>query len=221
MTAFRGSKGFVAQGGVQSGSPQTKGTVAQGASTATLDGGGSALTGVLLEGDTFTVAGDAQVYTIAADAVIGASVANEVSISFTPTVQVAGGWADNAAVTFSANSLASVTRWEATVERPYIDKTVLGDAARTGTLDIPEWSGTIRMLLDDADPEQDNLINEAHQNNAVQNLGVALVVAEGPMKQVYGHIVAPSLTITGERGAMVEAEAQFNGQDAVALDWNT
>lgn len=221
MSAFRGSVGFVAQGGVQDGSPQTDGAVAQGANQATLDGGGGGLTGVILEGDTFTVAGDAQVYTVTSDVVIGASTANEVTVEFTPGVQPSGGWDDNTAVTFSANSVAEVTRWEATPERPYINTTVLGDSARTGTLDIPEWSGSLRMLLDDADDQQSNLLNEVHENGAIQNLGAALVIEESPSKQVYGHIVATSAVVTAERGAMVEVEVSFNGEDAVAIDWNT
>lgn len=56
------------------------------------------LTGTLLKGDLFTVAGDTQQYVVTADAT---AAGNSITVSFSPAAKVA--WADNAQVTFVAN----------------------------------------------------------------------------------------------------------------------
>jgi len=124
MAKYRGSQGNAVFGGVLVGSPLVQGAVAQGASAATFDG--SPLTGTILPGDKFTVAGDVTEYTI----VTGGEVAsNQLAVTFGPTVQDAGGWADNAAVSFVSNSVANVREWEATPSRPIIEATVMTDTA--------------------------------------------------------------------------------------------
>lgn len=221
MSTFRGSKGLLALGGLQSGSPQLKGAVAQGATQATIDGGGSALTGAILDGDEFTVAGDATTYTVTADARIGENTANEVTISFDPAVQVSGGWADNAAVSFVANSIAQVRRWDAETSRPYRRDDTMGDDARTGKLDIPQWTGSAEALLDYADPEQADVIDEIKGNAAPSNFGAYLQVASGPMKGLYGHILPVDASVVAEKGSLVTVEFNFEGEGSLAPDWNT
>lgn len=219
MGRYKGSNGLVALGGQQEGSPVIDGAVAQGASTATIDGGGSSLEGVILQGDEFTVAGDGQTYTVTEDVVIGAQTANHADISFTPNVQPAAGWSDDTAVTFLANSLAQVEGWEAEVSRPYLEGTVMGDDARTGTLDQPEWTGSADVLLDDEDDEQSDLIDDIRQNNADVDFGVLFEVA--PEKVLYGHVVPESTQITGERGAWVTASFSFQGEGLLQPNWIT
>lgn len=68
-------------------------SVAVGDTTIDLDE--TSLTGTLVVGDVFTVAGDTQQYVVTADAT---AAANAITISFTPAAKVA--WADNAVVTF-------------------------------------------------------------------------------------------------------------------------
>lgn len=209
---------MVALGGVVWGSPQTQGAVANGASSATLDGGGSTLTGVIRPGDTFTVAGDPQEYEIVTAGVIGATTPNEVAITFTPTVQVAGGWADNAAVTFASNQMAEVTAWNATVERPYLDTTVQRDDARTGTLDTPQWSGNITAYFDYDDAEQKSVIDDLVANTAAVAFALTLVTDDG--KQLWGDAHATQANITHERGALVGLAMPVNGDGQLAVDWN-
>lgn len=221
MSTYRGSRGLLALGGLQSGNPQLKGAVAQGASQATIDGGGSALTGAILEGDEFTVAGDATTYTVTADARIGENVANEVTVSFEPTVQVSGGWADNAAVSFVANSIAQVRRWEAEANRPYLRDDTMGDDARTGKLDTPQWTGSAEGLLDLADAEQKAVVDAVRQNNPAPDFGAYLQVGSGPMKGFYGHLQPVNSRINGERGSLVIVEFDFEGEGLLAPDWNT
>lgn len=218
MSTFRGSKGQLALGGLQAGSPQLQGAVSQGATQATLDGGGGGLNGVILEGDEFTVAGDGNTYTVTADAVISS---NSVTISFTPSVQVSAGWADNAAVTFTANSIAQVRRWEASPSREYLRTDTMGDNARTGTLDMPQWSGSAQALFDYSDPQQKSFVDEVKGNAAPSDVGMALQVAADPQKQLYGHIVAPQATVTAEKGSLVTIEFTFEGEGQIAANWNT
>ena len=70
--------------------------VAVGQNTIVLDD--TILTGTLLVGDIFTVAGDSQQYVVTADATAGAVNPNEIEITFSPSVKVA--WADDSLVTF-------------------------------------------------------------------------------------------------------------------------
>lgn len=76
------------------------GAVAVGASTAAIDTG----TGTLTVGDIFTVAGDTQTYvvtTAVADVSAG-------TLNFSPPVQAAAGWANNAAVTVKASFVQNI-----------------------------------------------------------------------------------------------------------------
>lgn len=221
MSEFRGIKGKAALGGVIAGSPLVKGAVAQGQAAATFDG--AAFNGVIRPGDTFTVAGDAQTYTIVTGGVVGATTANERSVTFTPNVQPGGGWADNAAVTFVSNSVAQVKAWEAVPSRPVIEKTTMGDIARRITLDVPMWRGTVRVTMDYGDTKQAAFVDAVLTNNDASALAVALVVAStastGP-KQFWGDIMPQNAKVTGQRGALFEIEFSFEGEGALTPNWN-
>jgi hypothetical protein len=71
---------------------------------ATVDIDAASLTGTVVVGDVFTVAGDTQQYTVTATATAASNAIAGVAI--TPTAQVA--WADNAAVTFVASHVANL-----------------------------------------------------------------------------------------------------------------
>ena len=214
MAKYRGSRGFVAFGGVVNGTPLLMGARPAGATSATFDG--TSLTGALLAGDQFTVAGSGVVHTIAADVVIGATTPNQVAVTFTPAV-AAGGWSDNAAVSFVSNSVAQTRKWEATPSRPYLDGTCQGDSARNGTLDTPMWSGKIEALLDYADPQHKEFIDEVRQNNTPAGIGCVLGVVTD--KAFYGHIMPTNARIVSERGALVTVGFDFEGEGALGLDW--
>jgi|GEM_PF-1359733 len=223
MPTYRGVDGFASLGGAVDGTPLTKGSVSQGASSATLDGGGSALNGVLRAGDTFTVAGDAQEYTLTADVVIGAVTPNEVGINFSPTVQPVGGWDDNAAVSFVSNSIAEVIGWEADVSREDLETTAYDEAsppqAKTFTLDIPEWRGTIRVQLDYDDPEQKEVIDLLVAGSVPTALSCLLAMDGG--RQFWGNIHPSSGRIASRRGAIVEADLKFAGTGALTPNWKS
>lgn len=76
-------------------------TVSIGDKSVALDA--TSLTGTVVKGDVFTVAGDTQTYVITAN---GTASGNAITIAFEPGAKVA--WADNAAVTFKANHVANL-----------------------------------------------------------------------------------------------------------------
>lgn len=215
MSMYRGSQGNAVLGGILVGTPLVQGAVANGASAATFDA--ATLTGVVRPGDTFTVAGDAQEYTIVTGGVVSQGTPNEVDVTFTPTVQAAGGWADNALVSFTNNSIAQVKEWGATPSRPVLDPTVMGDTAQRRDLDIPMWNGRVVVLFDYGDPEQKAYVDEILSNSAPSGLALTLVTYSE--RNLWGDIVPTSAQITGRLGAYYMATLVFEGEGALAFDW--
>jgi hypothetical protein len=212
MARYRGSKGSAVLGGLLVGSPLLQGAEAQGQTAGTIDG--SPLTGVVRPGDTFTVAGDAQVYTIVTGGVVAS---NALAITWTPAVQPGGGWADNAAVSFAANSIAQVREWEAEPSRPVIDATVMGDTAQRADLDLPTWSGRLVVLFDYADLKQKAYVDQVLTDASSSGMALTLVTASG--KDLWGDIHPTSVQIGGRIGAYFEATIVFEGEGAMAFDW--
>jgi len=216
MAKYRGIKGKAVLGGVVVGTPLVQGAVAQSATSATIDGAG--FNGVVRPGDTFTVAGDAQVYTVQTGGVVGDPTPNQVAVTFTPGVVPGGGWADNSAVTFASNSVAQVKDWQATVSRPVLEVTTMGDEARSITLDTPDWKGRIMALLDYGDAKQQAFIDAVNTNDDPTALAVALVAADG--KLFWGDLLPLNARIRAQRGALFEVEFDFQGEGALTPNWN-
>lgn len=124
-------------------------------------------------------------------------------------------------VTIGGTAIGELMRWEVTPERPYIDRTRIGDAARSGTLDIPEWSGTLRLAFDYGDAQQASLLDILVGNSDPTALAfVGLVDGTGGSKQVSGDILPTSAPITAELGSDVEIEFSFNGDGALTVSWS-
>ncbi len=216
MSTFRGLDGAVSLGGVISaGSPLVQGAVAQGASSATFDG--SPLRGVILPGDKFTVAGDAQQYTIVTGGAIGAVTPNQIAISFTPNVVPGGGWADNAAVTFVSNSLAEVTEWSLNAERDLLEDTVMGDIAKTFKAGLNMASGVVTCWLDYGDAEQKKLIDDIKASGSAV-LGLVLITATS--KQFWGMVVATGLQVNVDKQTIVSVSFNYQAATPFAVNWN-
>lgn len=215
MAKYRGSKGRAYLGGVLVGAPLVQGAVGQGASAATFDG--SPLTGVVRPGDKFTVAGDAQEYTIVTGGVVADGTANEIGVTFTPTVQPGGGWANNAAVTFALNSIAQVKEWEAAPSREVLDATVMGDVAQRRDLDLPMWSGRVRALFDYGDSKQKAYVDEMLTDADPSPLALTLVTAEE--RNLWGDVLPTSAQVVAQRGAYFEAVLTFEGEGTLSFDW--
>lgn len=124
-------------------------------------------------------------------------------------------------VTIDGTAIGELMRWEVTFERPYIDRTRIGDSARSGTLDIPEWSGTLRLAFDYGDAQQATLMDVLVGNAAVPTIAfVGLVDGTGGTKQVSGNIVPTSAPVTAEQGSDVEVEFSFNGDGSATISWS-
>lgn len=217
MAVFRGMDGLVSLGGIIStGTPQTKGAQTAGASSATLDGGGAALNGVVLLGDKFTVAGQATVHTVVTGGAIGAVDANEVAITFTPNVP-AGGWADNAVATFATNAVARLRSWSAKFNRLREDKSVFGDASKSYMMLQTDWSGSARGFFDYGDPRQKKVIDESI---AASPATVGLVLVMSPKKQIYGTAVVERFNVETAQPSLVTAAFDFQGTTPPAIDWH-
>jgi len=219
MSTFRGIDGEVHIGGVIStGSPQTKGAVAEGATSATLDGGGAAMQGVVVPGDKFTVAGDATEYTVVTGGAVGASVANEVAITFTPSVQLVGGWLDNSSVTFVNNQAVQARGWSADIVREMLEDSVLGDEGKTYEPEQVNWTGEITALFDYANQEQKDLF-DAIVGSSPSELGVTLVT-DLNKQTVFGQIRPNSVSDRSNKGELAIATFGFQGQGLPAINWN-
>lgn len=214
MSTFRGLDGAVSLGGALQGSPLIQGAVAQGATSATIDG--SPLTGVLLEGDTFTVAGDAQVYTVESGGAVGAVTANELTITFTPSVQVVGGWADNAAVTVPSNSMAEIVAWSLNTPRERLEDDVMRDPSKTYKPGRLDWNGLVEVRLDYGDSRQQEFVDAALAS-ADTKVGLLLLVADG--KQFWGVARATGLEVEAQDGTIVPGRFTFSPASKLALDW--
>lgn len=210
---FRGSTGDAILGGKLIGSPLVQGAVAQSATSATFDA--ASLTGTLLAGDTFTVAGDAQEYTVVTG---GAAASNEVAITFTPAVVPGAGWSDNAAVTVASNSIAQVVEWSADASRPVIEGTTMQSSGQEIGLDVPMWRGRLMVLLDYDDAKQKALIDQVLSNGAASALSVSLEADDG--KTLWGSLLAVDASVVGRSGAYFETDVAFEGEGVLNVDWN-
>jgi len=218
MANFRGLEGFLALGGVLTGAgapPKLNGALTIGNTTMNIDGNGSALNGVVVVGDTFTIAGEAGTPThTVTGTVFRIAVANAIAgITFTPGI-AAGGAADNAVVTSVAEAKAH--NINASVE--VLDTTSFGLRWRTVKGGMASWTGQASCWLDKGDPEQSGLIDliVATTPGLTVN-GVLFGTNVG--KQWYAGCVLSGFSVTVDKGAIIEATFNFEGSGPVLPNW--
>lgn len=123
-------------------------------------------------------------------------------------------------VTIDGTAIGELQRWEVNPSRPYLRDDAIGDTARTGKLDTPEWSGSLQLNLDYDDAQQATLIDVLLVNAAVPTIAfVGLVDGTGGTKQMSGNIVPLNASITAERGSLVTVEIPFNGDGQLSFSW--
>jgi len=123
-------------------------------------------------------------------------------------------------VTINATAIGELQRWEVDPSRPYLRDDAIGDAARTGTLDIPEWSGSLRLNLDLGDAQQKALFDLLVANTDPTPPGfVGLIDGTGGTKEFSGDILPMSASIVAEKGQLVTMEVPFNGQGPLTVSW--
>lgn len=119
--------------GVATGTPLTNGAPAVGAVTIVTDGWTNDTTGILVEGDIITFAGDTQTYVVTADVDSGATT-GPASVPIAPALQVAVG--DGAAITVKASHVVNLAFHRdafAFASRPLEDTQGLGNIIESAT----------------------------------------------------------------------------------------
>lgn len=216
MATHRGMDGALVLGGILDGSPLVNGALAQGATSMNIDAG--SLNGVVFAGDKFTLAGESGSpqhtvtggpYVASGNAITG--------ITFTPPIAT-GGVADNAAVTFVANSVAQILSWEMGAERDVLDASTMGDKWRKVVGGMARWSGEAEALLDYGDAKQKELIDKiATASPASADAG--LILRAGTTKQFYGSALLTGFRVVGDTGTLFRVSFQFSGSGSVLPNW--
>lgn len=221
MTTFRGMDGFLAIGGAlftSAGNVLVNGAKAAGQTSISIDGTG--LTGVLMPGDTFTIAGETgvPVHTITGSSPLVAAAGAIANIPFTPALAT-GGVADNAAITFTSNAMAKVRTWGLSASVEVMEDTGMGEAWKSNQPGVASFSGTAEAYLDYGDPVQkkiiDNLLAATPSRTAV-----GVLFGTNPKKQCYGMINLSQIQITGQLGSIFTISFSFTGTGAARPDWN-
>lgn len=205
MTTYKGMDGFLSLGGYVAGYASVASAVLEGATQVTILG--AQLTGVVLPGDTFTVAGAPGTYTVQQTVV---AVDNQlVNVPFSPAAP-AGGFGQGASVTFDAHSIAETRGWTATNTLQVLETTVQRQPARTRRTGLVEWQGTFEGFFDYGDPAQATLMQKfTHPPYRGELVGVSFTVtADGPVT-LYGAAVLQTLAITSPGQELVSVTGTF------------
>jgi hypothetical protein len=195
--------------------PKLNGALTIGNTTMNIDGNGSALVGVVVAGDTFTIAGESgsPTHTVTGGPFYIA-VANAIAgITFTPGIAT-GGAADNAVVSFASSSVgeAKAHSLNATIE--VLETTKFQDKWRTIKGGRAQWTGTATCWLDKADLKQSELITAIVASTPGFTLnGVLFGIVTS--KQFYGGVIASGFSVTADKGAIIEAQFTFEGTGAI------
>ena len=225
MATFRGQDGSVHIGGVifTLDQPVTNGAVSSGDDTVTVHAGaGKDLRGVILSGDTFTVAAATTVYTV--DTITttppgkntdGAIVNDTITFDFTP--DAAATWATASDVYFAAHSVAQIKSWSATVTREKLDASYMGLASKQYRLGQIDWNGNAEVLFDYGDPYQKKVMDLLLANTDVP---ATLTLRADDGKQFYGKMFISGGDVTNETNALAMFSVEFQGTSALRVDWN-
>ena len=218
MANQRGQDGGLILGGLLVGSPLVNGALSQGATTMDIDA--ASLTGVVIVGDKFTLAGESgsPTHTVTGGPFRVASGNAISSITFSTAI-ASGGVSDGAAVSFTSNSVAEINAWDLTAELEIIDDTVKGDGHRTFRGGLAKWTGSATALLDYLDTEQASLIDEIASGSPDGTIaGLMFQVASG--KTWHGAAELTDCAVSSPEGsALVTVSFDFQGSGPVAPDW--
>lgn len=220
MSSYRALDGFFSFGGklVASAGPFVNGAKTVGQTSLNLDG--TSLNGVVVAGDKFTIAGESgsPVHTVTGGPFYVAA-ANAINgLNFTPGIAT-GGVADNAAITFTSNSVAECKAYGLRSSVNLLDDSVMGDVWKTFVVEQAEWDGSVDVLLDYGDPVQKLMIDALLASTPAPVVpGVLFGVAS--KKEFYGGCILSGVEIVGQVGALVTAKFSLKGSGAVGTDWN-
>lgn len=226
MSTYRGLNGFLAIGGVLSGAgapPKLNGALTIGNTTMNIDGNGSALVGVVVAGDTFTIAGESgspthtvtggPFYVAAGNAIAG--------ITFTPGIAT-GGVADNSVVTFASSAVVEAKAHTLQATQEVLEVTKFQDRWRGVKGGAASWVGTGTAYLDKGDPRQAAIIDALVATTpgfVLNGVLFGLELLSSTVKQFYGGVIVSGLSISADRGAIVEVTFSFEGTGTILPNW--
>ncbi len=218
MSNSRGQDGGLILGGLLVGSPLVNGALIE--NDVVMDIDAVSLTGVVIVGDTFTLAGEAgsPTHTVTGGPFYVAAANAIATITFSTGI-AAGGVADDAAVSFAANSVAEIRAWDLTVEIEPIDDTVKGDTHRTFKGGLAKWNGSATAWLDYLDTQQAALIDEI-ANDPPDGTIAGLMFQVDSGKTWYGAAELSSFVTDSPEGTALQGVTfNFQGSGQVLPDW--
>jgi hypothetical protein len=217
MANFRGMDGYLSLGGilVASAGPLVNGALIATATTLNLDGTG--LTGIVAKGDKFTLAGEAgsPVHTVTGGPFYVAAANAITGLTFTPAI-AGGGVLDNAAITFTSNSVAEMKVETISATQEVLEDTVQGDQWATCVGGLVKWTGSGEAWLDYGDPKQKILIDLAGTLAQVD----AVLFGISQKKQWYASALMSGFSVTSDKGAIVGVSFNFAGNGPLLPNWN-
>lgn len=218
MSNLRGQEGGLILGGLLVGSPLVDGALIE--NDVVMDIDAVSLTGVVIIGDTFTLAGEAgsPTHTVTGGPFYVAA-GNAITTLTFSTAIAAGGVANDAAVSFTSNSVAEIRAWDLTAEIEMIDDTVKGDTHRTFKGGLANWNGSATAWLDYLDTQQALLIDAIATGSPDGTIaGLMFQVASG--KTWYGAAELMNFRTESPEGtALVPVSFDFQGSGQVLPDW--
>jgi hypothetical protein len=227
MTTFRGVDCFLAIGGGHlDANPAVKLQQAEiaGASVVTLTAT-TALSGVVMAGDTFTVAAEAgaPVHTVTGGPYVAvANVCGPVSFS---TVVAAGGVGIGAVVTLAASSIVEAKAHRFTSTLDVLDTTRFGTSGYKSYIGgLCEWAGTGGANFDYGDARQKALVDRltgAAPGASTTAVMFGMIASAGHTKQFYGVVAITQFEINAQVAGLVEATYTFRGSGQFTVDWTT
>jgi hypothetical protein len=226
MATYRGVDCFLAVGGGHldgNANPRVSAGQSAGASSLTINAS-STLTGVVMAGDTFTIAAEsgAPVHTVTGGPYV--AVANSIGpITFT-TVIAAGGVATNAAVTFSSASIVEAKAHRLRTAVDVLDTTKFGTAGYKSFIGgLVQWDGSGEANFDYGDPNQKAMVDKlSGASPAASTLAVMFGIISGAAatKQFYGVVAITQFEVTAAVAGLVTAAYTFRGSGQLNVQWN-
>ncbi|HEX7048655.1 MAG TPA: hypothetical protein VF188_00465 [Longimicrobiales bacterium] len=120
-------------------------------------------------------------------------------------------------VTVGGNTVGELQSWTLTINRAYIETTAMGDAAKTGTLDIPGGSGDLSANFDYSDTAQAALLDMLVSNTDPTPLAAVFEIDTG--KTISCNILPTSAPVAAQRGALVTVSFSFETDGPIAFAW--
>lgn len=213
---YPGYGGLFVLGGIVDGSPRLNGALASSITTMSIDDNGTGtMAGVILGGDTFTIAGEtgSPTHTVTAGTAFTIAGASCTSITFTPAIAT-GGVSDNATLTFTSNSVAQIKGWELEVEHNILPTNYLGQKWEGNIGGLGAWRGKAEANLDYGATQQAALIDRFHGATPTMT-NVGLVFRYGTSKNLYGYAVPKSIRSQHPVAGIVGITFEFEGDSTL------